>query len=73
MIETSNRVRQLMKRNKVTGRQLAKVLGLHPSSVSMKLTGHNSWTTSDLLKLSGFFDVSLDWLVGRSEHELVAA
>ena len=69
MSEISSRVNDLMKANDVTGRRLAKVLGLSPSTVSLKLHSKVSWTTSDLLALSCFFGVSVDELVGLSNHE----
>lgn len=66
---TSLRVRDLMEGHSVTGRQLSRILGMTPATVSQKLNGHVAWTSRDILILSNHFGVSTDYLFGKSDKE----
>lgn len=58
----------LMREKNLNKNCLAKETGIPQSTISSWFNGTNSYPKTDtLLKLSDYFDVSLDWLVGRSE------
>lgn len=56
------RVNELRLSRLMSQSQLGDVLGLCTSSVSAKLRGKRVWTTRDLVRLSEFFGVSIDFL-----------
>ena len=57
----------------MTRRQLSEGIGLSAPSVSGKMNGKIAWTTADLVHLSQYFNVSIDFLLGRSDREEVLA
>ena len=69
----SSRVDELLRENHMTRRQLCNVIGLSAPSVSGKMNGKIAWTTADLVHLSQYFNVSIDFLLGRSDREEVTA
>ena len=56
-----------MKNEKLTQMQLAKAIGVGQSSVSDWLNSKSEPSIDNLWKLADFFDVSIDFLVGRKE------
>lgn len=61
-------LRLLMRANHVRQRELADVLGVSEQAVSDKFHGRSRFTLRDVRRLADFFDVSLDYLTGRSDH-----
>ena len=70
---TSSRIDGLLRENHMTRRQLSEVIGLSAPSVSGKMNGKIAWTTADLVHLSQYFNVSIDFLLGRSDRDEVLA
>ncbi len=63
----SERLKQLRKEKHVTQVQVAEALKQTPRAYQYYEAGQNIPEFSNLLALADFFDVSLDYLVGRSE------
>lgn len=62
------RLQQLRKEHKVSCRQLGKEIGLSASALSHYETGINIPSMENVLKIAEYFDVSIDYLVGRTEY-----
>lgn len=60
-------IEDLMKNEKLTQMQLAKAIGVGQSSVSDWLNSKSEPSVESLWKLADFFDVSVDYLIGRKE------
>lgn len=58
------RLDKLMESRSMTRASLAKVLGITPASLSRYLSGVRTPDLAYLIKLSEYFDVSVDWLLG---------
>lgn len=56
-----------MRKQHVTQRDLAPVLGVTEQAVSNKFRGRSNFTLRDLSRIADYFDVSLDYLTGRSD------
>ncbi len=63
----AQRIEDLMKNEKLTQMQLAKAIGVGQSSVSDWLNSKSEPSVENLWKLADFFDVSVDYLIGRKE------
>lgn len=61
------RIKDLMKSEKLTQMQLARALGIGQSSVSDWINAKSEPSIENLWKLADFFDVSVDYLIGRKE------
>lgn len=62
------RLRKLMKENGTTQEDLAKVLGLSArQSIGAYADGRASPNLQNLVKISDFFNVSADWLLGKTD------
>ena len=57
-----------MRAHHLRQRDLAEVLGVSEQAVSDKFHGRTNFTLKDLSKLADAFDVSLDYLVGRTDY-----
>mgnify|MGYP001091422218 CR=1 FL=1 len=67
---TSFRVGYLLLLNgNMSQKELAMALGVTPNKLNHKLVERSRWSVEDLLALSDFFGVSLDFLVGRTSIE----
>jgi transcriptional regulator with XRE-family HTH domain len=64
----SERLNKLRKENSVTVYELADYLGVKEPSVMCYLSSRNYPTVANLMKISDLFDVSLDYLVGRTDE-----
>lgn len=60
-------LRNLMRSNHLKQRDLAEVLGVSEQAVSDKFHGRTNFTLKDLSRIADAFDVSLDYLTGRSD------
>lgn len=60
-----NRIRELRKQHRLTMKQLGNVVDLAESTISQYETGKRQPDNEVLLKLSEYFGVSVDYLIGR--------
>lgn len=67
MANFANRLRQLRKAHRISQAGLAKVIGITQQAISYYESGKDIPTLDVLIRLADFFDVSLDYLVGRSD------
>lgn len=61
------RIRDLREDKDLTQAKLAKMLGMSQTGYSKYETGENDIPTSILIKLSRFYNVSIDYLLGESD------
>lgn len=62
------RVGQLLKQNNIKQTELGKILGVTRQTISLYMAGKAIPNINALKKLSNFFDVSADWLLGLSDR-----
>lgn len=62
-----NRIKELRKEKGMTQAELAKILNVSDRSVGFYETGERDPDTETLNKLANFFDVSVDYLLGRTD------
>ena len=67
--DTSARVRGLSRKNRLTQKEVAAEIGSSQQLSTNKLHGRANYTLRDLSRIAEFFDVSLDYLVGRSNEQ----
>ncbi len=65
----SNRLVELRKRNKVTQKNLADAVGLNVRMIQFYESGTKKPDYDNLVKLAEYFNVSLDFLSGKSDSE----
>lgn len=63
----AKRLKYLRESKNITQKELANKLGISPSAIGMYESGKRNPDTSMLNILSNFFDVSVDYLMGRSD------
>lgn len=68
MKEFSEIFKSLRQRDKITQREIADYLGITARAVGFYETGDRRPDFEGLIKLADYFDVSLDYLVGRSPN-----
>lgn len=66
-VKMRSRIKELLKTNNMKQSDLAKLTGFEPSSVSQMLSGSRSITIETVLRLSQIFNVSIDYLVGKTK------
>ncbi len=66
-ILVAKRIKGLMESEKLTQMQLAHAINVGQSSVSDWLNSKSEPSIENLWKLADFFDVSVDYLIGRKE------
>lgn len=64
-IAVSSRIKELMRAEKLTQINLASAIGVGQSTVSDWLTAKSEPSIENLWKLADYFDISIDYLVGR--------
>ena len=62
------RIRDLREDKDLTQTQIAKILGMSQTGYSKYETGENDLPTQILIKLSDFYDVSIDYLLDRTDN-----
>ena len=65
----AQRVKQLRKNKHLTGKQLGNILGITKTGISYWENGRSVPDNEMLLKLADFFDVSIDYLLGKTDIE----
>ena len=58
-------LKALLKKNRVKRTEIAELLNITPTTVSRYLCGDRNPTLEAAVILADYFDVSLDWLLGR--------
>lgn len=66
-ILVAKRIKGLMESEKITQMQLARAINVGQSSVSDWLNTKSEPSIENLWKLADFFDVSVDYLIGKKE------
>jgi transcriptional regulator with XRE-family HTH domain len=61
------RLVELRKSRSLTQKQLAEAIGAHERGIRFYEAGKKQPTLDSLMKLADYFDVSIDYLVGRSD------
>lgn len=64
-----NRIRELRKSKKLTQVELAKFLNVSDRTVGFYETGERDPDTTTLNNLANFFNVSIDYLLGRTDEK----
>lgn len=59
-----------MRANHVTQRELADSVGMSEQALSNKLRGLKNFTLRDVSRIADFFDVSTDFVLGRTPLEV---
>jgi transcriptional regulator with XRE-family HTH domain len=65
MVHLTKRLQDLREDHDLTQKELAKILGVPPQRVSEWEKGFHEPRLEILLKLADYYDVTLDYLVGR--------
>lgn len=63
-----NRLKELRTTNNVSQKKLADAFNVVPRTIRKWENGESDPTTNQLIALADYFNVSLDYLVGRSEN-----
>lgn len=64
-----NRIRDLREDNDMNQTQIAKILGMSQTGYSKYETGENDVPTLILIKLADFYNVSVDYLLNRTNNK----
>lgn len=69
----ANRIREIRKRRGITMKQLGEIVDLAESTISQYETGKRQPDNETLLKISEYFGVTVGYLLGAEEPEIVAS
>lgn len=64
-----DRLKELRKENKLTQDELGSVLGFTRAAISGYEIGRNQPSIEDLNKLAEYFEVTVDYLIGRTDKK----
>ena len=64
------RLRELRQQNQIKQYELAQILDVDPTTVNKYESGENIPELKTLIKIADYFDVSLDYLVGREDYKI---
>jgi len=64
-----NNIRNIREDNDITQSQMAEVLNVSQNTYSQYETGKIEWSASSLIKVADFFDVSIDFLLDRTNNK----
>lgn len=67
-IIVSKRIKELMKENNLNQSNLSKKIGIKQGTISYWLSGQKEPSIASLWLLADFFDVDIDYLVGRKDY-----
>lgn len=67
--EFGGRLFALREENNINKTELAKILNMSRSMITMYESGERMPSTEVLLKISDYYSVSIDWLLGRTENK----
>ncbi|MBQ6825809.1 MAG: helix-turn-helix transcriptional regulator [Clostridia bacterium] len=63
------RIRDLREDKDMNQTQIAKILGMSQTGYSKYETGENDIPTAILIKLANFYNTSIDYLLGETDHK----
>lgn len=66
-------LKEIRKQNSITQTALSKLLGIDQTTYSGYETGKSSPDINTLIRIADYFDVSLDYLCGRQNKNLIFA
>ena len=66
MITFSKRLKDLRKENNISQLELAKLLNMTKMAISHWESGHSEPSISQLIEISNYFDVTVDYLIGKT-------
>lgn len=69
MIMAYDRIRELREDHDLRQVDMAKILGMSQTGYSKYETGENDVPTAILIKLADYFDVSVDYILGRTDKD----
>jgi transcriptional regulator with XRE-family HTH domain len=64
----SERIKQLRNKNNLTRKQLGDIIGVTEMAIKEIEYGHNKTNLDRIMVLADYFNVSLDYLVGRTDN-----
>lgn len=67
MTTLADRLKELRKSNNITQAELGKIVGVGKTTVSMYETGNSAPSDEIKLKICEYFNVSLDFLLGKTD------
>lgn len=67
MIEFKSRLRELRLEKNVSQKSLAKIVNMSKMAISHWESGHSEPSIAQLIILSEYFDVTVDYLIGKTE------
>ena len=70
-MDFKERLKSLRKEKGITQGQLAEILNYGYTAISNYESGRNEPSIKDIKKISDFFDVSVDYLLGRTNNQAV--
>ena len=68
-----NRIKELREDHDLTQSDLAKHVGIDQRTISNYETGKSNPDTYALIKIADYFNVSIDYLVGRTDHDFFSS
>lgn len=63
------RLKEIRKERKITAKQLAKVLNVSESTISLYENGKREPDLKTLLNIAEYFNVSVDYLIGKTDEK----
>ncbi len=67
MISFKERLKELRTERNITQRQLGNLVNMSKMAISHWEKGHSEPSISQLITLANYFEVSVDYLIGKSE------
>ena len=68
MHKFKERFNELLKETSKTQKEISKAIGISQSHLSNLKSGYNEPNIEQLIKISQYFDVTIDYLVGIQEY-----
>ncbi|MFK4567853.1 helix-turn-helix domain-containing protein [Enterococcus sp. UD-01] len=62
-------IRSIREDNDITQQEMANLLNISQNTYSQYETGKIEWTASTLVKIADYFDVSIDYLLDRTNNK----
>ena len=66
MVTFNQRLKDLRKENNISQLELAKLLNMTKMAISHWESGHSEPSISQLIEISNYFDVTVDYLIGKT-------
>lgn len=63
-----DRLRRMRERNRLKRCVLSELCGLNPNAIKRYETGRSKPTLDALVSIADYFEVSVDYLIGRSDY-----